>query len=490
MLPDIERLTEERRTATSDADKARWGQFFTPPVVAWFMAGLLRPRRGGAVRILDPGAGTGILGAAAAMAMLEGGASSVDLVAIEAEPHAARALRESLDALARRLGPSLRVTVLEDDFLDVGQPRLGRPALPADFDIAIGNPPYFKMSPTEPRGSDAPNAYARFMDVAAGLLRPGGELAFIVPRSFMSGLYFKSFRRRLRAAMVLERVHVFESRREAFKDDDVLQENVIVRYRKGGTAPVGVEISSSASPATLAEAKVRVLPRALVELPDDPQRLVLLPATPDQERVVRTVRGWSASLRSMGLRISTGPVVAFRSDAMVVTPNGEPVVPMLWMQHVHPGVVRWPIGEGMRKPEYILATAGPKLLVSNATYVLLRRFSAKEEARRLTAAVLHAGALPGDVIGLENHLNFIHRPGGAIDTEEALGLAALLSSTLVDDYFRVANGNTQVNATDIEGMPFPEAGTIRRLGAAVAEKGEAVLASRERLDELMSALLG
>jgi adenine-specific DNA-methyltransferase len=292
-------------------------------------------------------------------------------------------------------------------------------------------------------------------------------MVFLVPRSFMSGLYFRRFRARLREALVLERVHLFESRKAAFKADAVLQENVIVRYRKG-TVTAGVEISSSPSSDSLEEATVRVVPRSLVERPDDPQGALLVPATEEQEQAVRTVRSWPSSLRAMGLRISTGPVVPFRTDALVDRPEGA--VPMLWMQHVQRGQVLWPLG--IRKPEYILASAGPRLLIPNATCVLLRRFSAKEESRRLTAAVLHGGALQGDFLGLENHLNYIHRPGGSLSREEATGLAALLSSPLVEAYFRVVNGNTQVNATDIEGMPLPEAGILRRLG-----EGESLLAT-------------
>lgn len=476
LLPTIDRISAERRAETSASAKAEWGQYFTSSEVASFMASLLDPLPGRCVRILDPGAGTGILGAAAAMAAFSRGASTVSLVAVEAEPRTTPALWRSLDALSSGFGDRFHAEVIQEDFLDVGQPRPGQAPLPADFDIAIANPPYFKMSPTILRGGDAPNVYARFMEVAARLLRPGGLLVFIVPRSYMSGLYFKGFRRRFHEAMTLERVHVFDSRREAFREDDVLQENIIVRYRK--TAPNGadIEVSASDTPSSLHLARAMRVPWALMFPGSSPTSQILLPASDSQVATVRRVQTWTENLRSLGLRISTGPVVPFRTNAMVHRPNGEAVVPLLWMQHVQPGSVRWPLGNGMRKPEYILASAGPKLLVQNGTYVLLRRFSAKEEVRRLTAAVLREGQLPGDVVGLENHLNFIHRPGGRLDPDEAVGLVTLLSSSLVDDYFRVANGNTQVNATDIEAMPLPEGGIIRWMGTRTLQRrGEDVL---------------
>ena len=171
-------------------------------------------------------------------------------------------------------------------------------------------------------------------------------------------------------------------------------------------------------------------------------------------------------LSGLGLAISTGPVVPFRTGALR-REGGSGTAPMLWMQHVRPGAVCWPLGEGFRKPEHIDSEAGRALLVPDRTYVLLRRFSAKEEARRLIVAVLERGQLPGGGPGLENHINYIHCPGGEMDRALAYGLAALLGSRLIDDFFRVQSGNTQVSATEIRALPLPEVAQLRALGAAV-----------------------
>jgi adenine-specific DNA-methyltransferase len=470
LLDEVFGRSEHLRRGTPLAERKAWGQYFTAPPLARFMASLLRQREGEHVRVLDPGAGTGMLGLAAAVSLVRRGAPRVELVAVEPEPRAREQLVASYARAGEILGPGFVASVIDADVLELAEPGLGTPKL-APFDVVIANPPYFKLSPTDKRAGGSPNIYTRFMEVSSRLLRPGGELCFIVPRSFAAGRYFRPFRREFHRRMELTRVHVFESRRAAFCDDGVLQENIVVYYRRLPEPPRVedmVEVSSSAGTADLEGcASVRVPRRSILD-PADTNALLALPANADDLQVLRRVRSWSHTLADHGLEISTGPVVPFRAKALLCqSPNGAPVAPLLWMQHVRAEGVEWPLAAGFRKPEHILTSAGAKLLVPNATYVLLRRFSAKEQARRLTAAPLLEGQLAGDWLGLENHLNFVHRPGGSLSEDEALGLSAVFNSRVLDGYFRVVNGNTQVNATDVRAMPLPPLTMIKAIGVAV-----------------------
>jgi adenine-specific DNA-methyltransferase len=125
------------------------------------------------------------------------------------------------------------------------------------------------------------------------------------------------------------------------------------------------------------------------------------------------------------------------------------------------------------------------LLVADKNYILLRRFSAKEQARRLTAAPLIAGTLGSPWIGLENHVNYIHRPGGTLNQHEVYGLAALLNCRLLDIYFRVFNGNTQVSATELRALPLPPLDAIMEIGKKWLSMASAV----ENIDALIEEVL-
>ena len=44
------------------------------------------------------------------------------------------------------------------------------------------------------------------------------------------------------------------------------------------------------------------------------------------------------------------------------------------------------------------------------------------------------------------------------------GLYVLFNSTIYDEYYRILNGSTQVNSTEINNMPVPELETIKEMG--------------------------
>ncbi|PKO23325.1 MAG: methyltransferase [Chloroflexi bacterium HGW-Chloroflexi-1] len=473
--------------------KKRFGQYLTPAPVARFMAGLCEPPGLATLRVLDPGAGAGILACALCetLATRSPGVQEIELAAHETDPGLAECLVASLTYAgqwSQAQGVKLDSAVYTDDFVLTYAEALDEtPSLfstysTADvFDIVIANPPYFKLPKSDPRALAAatvvhgqPNIYALFMAIAARLLKPGGSLVFITPRSYAAGPYFRRFREYFFSLMLPEVIHLFGSRRDAFSRDEVLQENVVLMARRSDNwrANAGkkvVRISFSAGTQDLPQVVQRAVPLAEVLNPTDRARVMHIPTTLDADEAVRIVRSWSGNLHAYGFEISTGPVVPFRAADLIDKSGDVPGthVPLLWMQNVHPMQVKWP-ANARGKRQYIAITAAKRsLLVSNDHYVLLRRFSAKEQHRRVTAAPLLSEMFCSPLIGLENHLNYIHRPDGHLSIEEVYGLAALLNSELLDTYVRVFNGNTQVSATELRTMPLPPLEKIAEIGRRI-----------------------
>lgn len=443
------------------------GQFMTPPAVARFMA--QRCTGGGfgrTIRILDPAAGTGVLAAAAFESLLErtDRPSRIEFELYEVDKRLIPILRRVADRMrriAKQRNFCVSIAIRNEDFLLSSIALVRKPCV----DLIIANPPYFKISGNDDRAvahsyavHGQPNIYGLFMAVCAQLLKPEGRWCFITPRSWTNGAYFAAVRRCVCRFLHVEAIHLFESRRDHFSDDQILQEAMITWATAQANAQREIVVSLSAGSCDLHAARLVRHPVERV-IGEDAERTIVLPMHD------ASWTDWSATLSTYGLKVSTGPVVAFRAIEHLSGRASRQSVPMLWMQHISHMRIRWPIG---KKREYIKASAASAwMLLPNTNLVIMRRFSPNEDQRRITAAPYHAGTLPGAVIGLENHTNYIWRPGGTMTTEEVSGLAALLNSRLIDGYLRSVAGSTQVNATDLRKLPLPPLERIVRIGRAL-----------------------
>jgi len=120
-------------------------------------------------------------------------------------------------------------------------------------------------------------------------------------------------------------------------------------------------------------------------------------------------------------------------------------------------------------------------MVAAGYYVLVKRFSSKEERRRVVAAVYDPHSIEAPLVGFENHLNYFHAKGKGLSPNIAKGLALYLNSLLFDKYFRLFSGHTQVNATDIRKMRYPSHEQLLRLGAHLKHR----MPDQETVDSIL-----
>ena len=59
-----------------------------------------------------------------------------------------------------------------------------------------------------------------------------------------------------------------------------------------------------------------------------------------------------------------------------------------------------------------------------------------------------------------------------MNREELFGVFALFNSTLFDQYYRILNGSTQVNSTEVNSIPVPPLDVIRDIGRLLIESGQ------------------
>lgn len=476
---DFSRLDASRRL--DPGRRADLGQFLTPAATALLMASMFEPTAM-PVRLLDAGAGVGSLSAAFVSALTQWSRSpgDVGVSAYEIDPTLFEYLKATMTScgeLCDRFGIRFSPELLEEDFIEASVASISGGFLsPArrSYNYAIVNPPYRKInSDSRTRGLlrrvgiETTNLYTGFLSLIIQLLEPGGQLVAITPRSFCNGSYFKPFRREFLKQMTVRRMHVFESRERAFSDDSVLQENVIL-YAVKEKSDAKILISSSSGPEDEMPMIREVRQEDFVR-PNDPD--LFMHIVPDElgRHVAERMSTFYSGLAELGIAVSTGRVVDFRAKDYLRLDHGADTAPLIYPGHFANGFVRWP-KEG-RKPNALVVSADTTgLLVPSGVYVLVKRFSAKEESRRVVAAVYDPLRLPSSPwVGFENHVNYYHQHGKGLSLSLAKGLCAFLNGSLTDSYFRHFNGHTQVNATDLRSLTYPTRKQLEALGSKIGD---------------------
>jgi adenine-specific DNA-methyltransferase len=471
------------------AKKAAMGQYMTPEKTASFAAGMFPRGRKGKCRLLDAGAGLGALSTAFLDRWEKGhfGFKSVSLIAFEIDPALRVHLEECLNGMD--LGKPFDFEIDGRDFIE-------RAALMileggTKFTDGFMNPPYKKIGTHSQHrnilrkvGIETVNLYSAFVALGVQLLEIGGYLVAIIPRSFCNGPYYRPFREFVLARCAIRAIHLFDARNKAFSDDEVLQENVIIMFERGA-AQGNVEISISTDD-TFMDIRRHHHPFGSVVKPNDKDLVIHIPTTsePSALDLSSSIR---FSLEDIGISISTGPVVDFRLKELLRDEVSDGTVPLLYPTHFEGDRVRWPKLGGKKANAIVLNSKSERWLYPNGFYCVVRRFSSKEERRRIVASVVRPDDFPGfESLGFENHLNVFHEGKKGLPEDLAIGLAVYLNSTAVDDEFRRFNGHTQVNATDMKKMKYPARNALLELGKWARKQNAAL--SQESIDEQFERL--
>jgi len=502
-----ERLSElYTKTYNSKIRKLK-GQFFTPKQVSSFMANLFNIQND-VIRLLDPGAGIGILSAAFCEQLFNVKKPiGLTIDAYENDPKLLPLLKKVLELCKIELesiGHNVEYNIYKQDFILHNEKYLRKSDLfwinnnCILYDFVISNPPYYKLNKDSPQSivmmelvSGQPNIYALFMALSAKMVKPDGQMIFITPRSFCSGLYYKRFIEWFLSNVQITNIHIFKSRREVFDYDKILQENIIIKSKKVKKLNKlkRVTISTSENKNFTKIKKIKVRYSDIVSMKNG-KVYIRIPTSSLDVDILKIVDKWKYTLKDLEMEISTGPVVPFRAEQYLLPKilKISKSVPLLWMHNMKDMKVVWPLKKNKKACAIQECDDTTSLLLLVKDYVLVKRFSSKEQKRRLYAAVLLESEFRYRTVGIENHVNYIHRPRGELSINEAFGIAALLNTSFIDNYFRSLNGNTQVNATDIRVMPFPTIKELEKVGKKIYESQH--FKNGSELDEIVGNALG
>ncbi|MDR2083751.1 MAG: Eco57I restriction-modification methylase domain-containing protein [Bacteroidales bacterium] len=446
-----------RISSVNRLHKEEFAQYLTPIEIASFMAKITAKycMIKDTINILDPGAGSGILSCSLISELKSKNTEiNINVDAYEIDNSILNELETSYQIIKKY--NNISYNIINKNFIsDIGSDILW--GFNKHYDMIIMNPPYRKISAnSEYRnvlhdiGIETVNTYSAFMAIAIKLLSENGVLTAIVPRSFCNGLYFLPFRKYINNNTAIQHIHIFESRKDNFKDENVLQENIVIVLKKTKNKPNKVTLSYSKQKDLSSFCEQEVSANLIINETDN-QCFISIPSYDQNTENIPLMY----SNKELGFEISTGPIVDFRMKDKLAYDVNEGDIPLLYAIHIRNQKLTWPIIS--KKPNVIILNEieKSKYCFKKGFYILIKRFSSKEEKHRIQATLISPNDISSEYFTVENHLNIIHRNKGGLDKNLALALVNYLNSDYCDNIFRKFSGHTQINATDLRTMKYP-----------------------------------
>ena len=473
--------------------RARLGAYYTPPALCERLLDMATEAGVDwrSARVLDPACGGGAFLAPVARRMAESHKESSPKIALkniqrrlsgfERDPFAAWISQVFLDVtlgdLCSEAGTRLHSVVRVCDSLE--QAPVGK-----GFELVVGNPPYGRIT-LSPELREKfrrslfghANLYGVFTDLALRFTRPGGVIAYVTPTSFLAGEYFKALRGLLGREAPPVSIDFIGKRKGVFAD--VLQEALLATYQRGGDPGVGRVHHLSEGP----DGSIKATTAGAFNLPENPDQPWLMPRTEAQNALVSQAGMLPYRLADYGYKVSTGPLVWNRHKPSLRDRPGKGRYPLVWAESVRSeGVFKFRAEKRNHKP-YFEPRTNEFWVVTDFPCVLLQRTTAKEQCRRLIAAELPATFIEdhGAVV-IENHLNMIKPLNGTPRVAPA-ALAVLLNSNVVDQVFRCINGSVAVSAYELEALPLPPPGDMKKIERLMKKR-----VTRETLERAVERL--
>ena len=477
MLNLAVRNTNKLIREKSKSDNVRLGRLFTKKDTARLIASMIKTDEKKSVyTILDPGAGSGILAAAAIedICKRSSAVKQIFITCYENDPLYIPLLRDNLERIRKKCrhdyGVKLYITVYEENYLIDSKSHytvaLFDEIHEDKFDVIICNPPMDLLDKQSPEAIAVGGvtqlkiaAAYLFARLAARHLEENGQLVIMLPTISSTSAALSSFRKEMADALALTRVHLFVGKQKNQKRAVPLKKSFVLAYTNADK-PQTIDISTSFDDGK----EVSTLPSVPYGfIVDEKDGTLTLPKSLEDTKIVKHISDLPETLTSLGLKMSTGLVIDSRCEGMLFTDPIKGAVPLLRPSAIKAGQINFP---QPIKHQYIVPT-NMRLVQKNKNMVIIKRVPAKSDDRFVNSAIYMAAQLPTfKYISTHNKINFIDTidKDAEISPRLAFGLFALLNSTIYDRYISIMSKSKQINSKEMKDLPLPPRNIIENIG--------------------------
>ena len=234
-----------------------------------------------------------------------------------------------------------------------------------------------------------------------------GELVYNIPRSWTSGAYFAAFRKKLFSLARIEHIHLFIQRDKIFDNENVLQETMIIKFKKTVIPSPYIKITTTKNNSDFSS--ISQFNANYNDVVKGKDKYVYLITNEKEIETLKTINKFTNTLPILGMKMKTGLTVDYRHKELLRTKPDNESIPLFYPNHIKNGFVDFPIQKNI---QYI-KTSQKGLVQKNDNYLFVKRFTSKEESRRLQCGVYIGRKHPGySKISTKNKINFITGENG------------------------------------------------------------------------------
>ena len=479
MLSLAVRNTAKLVREKSKSENIRLGRLFTKKDTAALMASMIKlDEKKSVYTILDPGAGTGILAAAAIEHICKNatGVKQIFVTCYENDDTFIPMLHDNLERIRKKArhdwGVKIFVTVNEENYLVDSKSHYtiaDFKQVEDKFDIVICNPPA-KLVTKGSKEADTVGGVTQqkigapylFLKLATKHLEIGGSLVIVLPTTVASASALTAFRKEIAKALHLQGIHLFIGKQKNLKRAVPLKKNIILSYKNAEQAerPETITITTSIDNGKNA---VSLPPLKYDFVVDKEDGTLTLPKSVEDTKIVQYISGFPETLSSLGLKMSTGLILDSRCEEMLFNQPIQGSVPLIRPTAIKNGTIAFPLPI---KHQY-LAPTSTSLVQKNKNMVIIKRVPAKSDDRFVNSAIYLAAQLPSyRYISTHNKINFIDTKDKNTEMCPRLtyGIFALLNSTIYDRYISIVSKSKQINSKEMRSLPLPPRNIIENIG--------------------------
>lgn len=304
------------------------------------------------------------------------------------------------------------VEIMKGDFLDA--------SFDDKFDLIVGNPPYFEMSLDNKRRKEfkeiicgRANIYALFIYKSIQLLKEGGELRFIIPRTILSGKYFSNLREYIhKTCDVIDIVKFNKS--NMFKK--ALQSVIILKLRKT-TKPK--EDGEPVRAGNVIKLDGRVY------------------FAKNKEKL--SVEG--TRIKDLGCRVKTGSIEWNKNKELLVSEQADDTLPLVMASNLKDGKLVYFNGNMSAKKQYMKVTKENEKQIQCGPCIFVNRIVGLDPVR--LNVVLEKSV--DKKFFVENHVNVIN---GELSKLEIIERS--LREEFTKEFLNELLGSTQISQYELE----------------------------------------